>query len=328
MVVEGEQVVVGDTAAASTGLVEYEVLCRRHYMRRMNSHAARAASPSPDVLPFDLDVCPVPPRPEPVCRSASLRRRVTPPVSASARGADVAAQYSGRRRSIRAARRGAGTSRSRQAQPAATASDCAALASARAPRASGCGAAVRCVLPPPRRTEHDVVPARHARSTGRATARSSALSRLRAVDGFGSWAPPREVVLDLGPPCRPCRRSAPRRSWRSWLAADGRCRQGRPLGPAADDVARRRSRSSRWADTGCCPRAAGAGAPAASVTRSSMGSASARGRSSPGVPEGEGRRRRAVGWSARASRPSGRSARADVARWCTSSSTPPSASMS
>ena len=62
MVVEGEQVVVGDTAAASTGLVEYEVLCRRHYMRRMNSHAARAASPSPDTLPFDLDVCPVPPR--------------------------------------------------------------------------------------------------------------------------------------------------------------------------------------------------------------------------------------------------------------------------
>ena len=63
MVVEGEQVVVGDTAAASTGLVEYEVLCRRHYMRRMNSHAARAASPSPDTLPFDLDVCAVPPRP-------------------------------------------------------------------------------------------------------------------------------------------------------------------------------------------------------------------------------------------------------------------------
>ena len=61
MVVEGEQVVVGDTAAASTGLVEYEVLCRRHYMRRMNSHAARAASPSPDTLPFDLDVCAVPP---------------------------------------------------------------------------------------------------------------------------------------------------------------------------------------------------------------------------------------------------------------------------
>ncbi len=61
MVVEGEQVVVGDTAAASDeGLVEYEVLCRRHYMRRMNSHAARAASPTPDTLPFDLAACPVP----------------------------------------------------------------------------------------------------------------------------------------------------------------------------------------------------------------------------------------------------------------------------
>lgn len=63
MVVEGEQVVVGDTAApANSGLVEYEVLCRRHYMRRMNSSSARAAAPSPEVLPFDLDICPVPPR--------------------------------------------------------------------------------------------------------------------------------------------------------------------------------------------------------------------------------------------------------------------------
>jgi thymidine kinase len=61
MVVEGEQVVVGDTGAATEGLVEYEVLCRRHYMRRMNSHAARAASPTPDTLPFDLAACPVPP---------------------------------------------------------------------------------------------------------------------------------------------------------------------------------------------------------------------------------------------------------------------------
>jgi thymidine kinase len=68
MVVEGEQVVVGDTAPAASGLVEYEVLCRRHHMRRMTSHAARAAALSPDVLPFDLhgfagapDVCPVPP---------------------------------------------------------------------------------------------------------------------------------------------------------------------------------------------------------------------------------------------------------------------------
>jgi thymidine kinase len=61
MVVQGEQVVVGDTAAAASGTVEYEVLCRRHYMRRMNSQAARAASPSAETLPFDLDACPLPP---------------------------------------------------------------------------------------------------------------------------------------------------------------------------------------------------------------------------------------------------------------------------
>lgn len=61
MVVEGDQVVVGDTASSAAGVVEYEVLCRRHYMRRMNSHAARSAAASPDTLPFDLDVCAVPP---------------------------------------------------------------------------------------------------------------------------------------------------------------------------------------------------------------------------------------------------------------------------
>jgi thymidine kinase len=75
MVVEGEQVVVGDVAGEVAGevavdgvetvtaatTVEYEVLCRRHFMRRMNSRAARAAATSPDTLPFDLDVCPVPP---------------------------------------------------------------------------------------------------------------------------------------------------------------------------------------------------------------------------------------------------------------------------
>ncbi|HBO54630.1 MAG TPA: thymidine kinase [Janibacter terrae] len=63
MVVEGEQVVVGDVSATDEGpapTVEYEVLCRRHYMRRMNSHAARAQALSPDVLPFDLDLCPLP----------------------------------------------------------------------------------------------------------------------------------------------------------------------------------------------------------------------------------------------------------------------------
>ncbi len=69
MVVEGEQVAVGDVAepgedAQPTELiepaaqVEYEVLCRRHYMRRMTSYAARATAQHP--LPFDADVCPVP----------------------------------------------------------------------------------------------------------------------------------------------------------------------------------------------------------------------------------------------------------------------------
>lgn len=62
MVVEGEQVVVGDTTETlEEGEVEYEVLCRRHHMRRMSSTAAHAAALSADVLPFDLDACPVPP---------------------------------------------------------------------------------------------------------------------------------------------------------------------------------------------------------------------------------------------------------------------------
>ncbi len=66
MVVEGEQVVVGDVAGADeeAPLVEYEMLCRRHYMRRMNASAAHAQALSPDVLPFDLDLCPLPSRPD------------------------------------------------------------------------------------------------------------------------------------------------------------------------------------------------------------------------------------------------------------------------
>lgn len=83
MVVEGEQVVVGDVGSveeaedgpavsapaapseqaagrSATPVVEYEVLCRRHYMRRMSSAAARASALSPDTLPFDLDLCPLP----------------------------------------------------------------------------------------------------------------------------------------------------------------------------------------------------------------------------------------------------------------------------
>jgi len=42
--------------ARGSGVTEYEVLCRRQYMRRMTSHAARSAPVSPEVLPFDLDV--------------------------------------------------------------------------------------------------------------------------------------------------------------------------------------------------------------------------------------------------------------------------------
>ena len=66
MVTQGEQVLVGDTAELETGVVGYEVLCRRHHMRRMTATSARAVSPSPDPLPLDrlpldLDVCSVPP---------------------------------------------------------------------------------------------------------------------------------------------------------------------------------------------------------------------------------------------------------------------------
>jgi len=60
MVLTGDQVVVGDVASGGGALVEYEVLCRRHYLRGMTSHAARAAATSPDVLPFELDVEPAP----------------------------------------------------------------------------------------------------------------------------------------------------------------------------------------------------------------------------------------------------------------------------
>ncbi|MFE0276124.1 thymidine kinase [Streptomyces sp. NPDC058992] len=51
MVVEGEQVVVGDVNRP-TEAVGYEVLCRRHHRRRMTSATARAAALSPDVLPI------------------------------------------------------------------------------------------------------------------------------------------------------------------------------------------------------------------------------------------------------------------------------------
>ncbi|MFE0422510.1 thymidine kinase [Streptomyces sp. NPDC058953] len=52
MVVEGEQVVVGDVNRPAEE-VGYEVLCRRHHRRRMTSASERAASLSPDVLPVN-----------------------------------------------------------------------------------------------------------------------------------------------------------------------------------------------------------------------------------------------------------------------------------
>ena len=64
MVVEGAQVVVGDTDPGEH--VGYEVLCRRHHMRRMTAASAEAlvrqAALSPDTLPFEVAACPVPPR--------------------------------------------------------------------------------------------------------------------------------------------------------------------------------------------------------------------------------------------------------------------------
>ena len=50
MVVEGEQVVVGDTD--SDAVVAYEVLCRRHHMRRVTARTAQAQHMSLDPLPF------------------------------------------------------------------------------------------------------------------------------------------------------------------------------------------------------------------------------------------------------------------------------------
>jgi thymidine kinase len=63
MVTEGAQVVVGDTADG--GVVAYEVLCRRHHMRKMTAASARATALSADVLPLgmtpaDLEACAIP----------------------------------------------------------------------------------------------------------------------------------------------------------------------------------------------------------------------------------------------------------------------------
>ena len=62
MVVEGEQVVVGDTTPRRD-VVGYEVLCRRHHMRRMTALSKdavlRAAGEQADALPFEIAACPV-----------------------------------------------------------------------------------------------------------------------------------------------------------------------------------------------------------------------------------------------------------------------------
>jgi thymidine kinase len=50
MVLEGQQVVVGDTAVADE--IGYEVLCRRHHRRRLTASRSGAAALSPDTLPF------------------------------------------------------------------------------------------------------------------------------------------------------------------------------------------------------------------------------------------------------------------------------------
>ncbi len=50
MVIEGEQVVVGDVNPGSE--IAYEVLCRRHHVRQVTARASRAAHVSSQPLPF------------------------------------------------------------------------------------------------------------------------------------------------------------------------------------------------------------------------------------------------------------------------------------
>jgi thymidine kinase len=54
MVLEGDQVVVGDTSgdAGDDVVVAYEVLCRQHHRRRLTAARARAVSLAPEPLPF------------------------------------------------------------------------------------------------------------------------------------------------------------------------------------------------------------------------------------------------------------------------------------
>ncbi|MCC9197798.1 thymidine kinase [Arthrobacter sp. zg-Y820] len=86
MVVEGDQVVVGDVgkhapaavpaesapvaeeplfaaeAVRSAPVIGYETLCRRHYMRRVTAHKAESIAELAPGSATDLDVCAVPPR--------------------------------------------------------------------------------------------------------------------------------------------------------------------------------------------------------------------------------------------------------------------------
>ncbi|MFE4198753.1 thymidine kinase [Paenarthrobacter sp. NPDC056912] len=60
MVVEGDQVMVGDVAHQATDdapVVGYETLCRRHYMRRVTAHGANLMAGGDQPLPFDMDAC-------------------------------------------------------------------------------------------------------------------------------------------------------------------------------------------------------------------------------------------------------------------------------
>jgi thymidine kinase len=50
MVIEGEQVVIGDVGKSEE--IAYEVLCRRHHMRMVTARASRAGHMSSDPLPF------------------------------------------------------------------------------------------------------------------------------------------------------------------------------------------------------------------------------------------------------------------------------------
>jgi thymidine kinase len=52
MVVQGEQVVVGNTGGRD--VVGYEVLCRRHHMRRMTQAVARAVASTPQTLALGM----------------------------------------------------------------------------------------------------------------------------------------------------------------------------------------------------------------------------------------------------------------------------------